>query len=93
MVRFESTSTFTVDVSTGGFCLGLMKVLPVGEEIDGWIIVDGSPFTFSGRVAWSAPGYRHMNLSGKIGVRFTRNSSELARLLEFPSRPMSLVGT
>jgi hypothetical protein len=93
MVRFDSTSTFTIDVGAGGICLGLMKILPVGRDIDGWIVVNGTSFLFSGRVAWSAPGYRRMNLPGKVGVSFTRSSPALVRLLEFPSGPLRLVGT
>jgi len=93
LVRFDRTSTFTIDVSAGGFSLSAMQVLPVQTAVEGWIQVEGTQVPFSGRVAWASPGYRRMNLSGKMGVTFTHTVPEFARLLEATSMPMRQVGT
>jgi hypothetical protein len=93
LVRFDRTSSFTIDVSAGGFSLGAMQVLPVSTMVEGWIQVEGTQVPFSGRVAWNSPGYRRMNLSGKMGVTFTHPVPEFARLLESSGAALRQVGT
>jgi hypothetical protein len=63
-------SSLTVNVSAGGFCTALMRVLPMGAPIDGLIHVDGRDAFFSGRVVWVKPGDPRLNVMGKMGVRF-----------------------
>jgi hypothetical protein len=63
-------SSLTVNVSAGGFCTAMMRVLDVGTPIDGLIHVGGRDAFFSGRVVWVKPGDPRLNLMGKMGVRF-----------------------
>jgi hypothetical protein len=60
----------TINVSSGGFCTRLMRVLPVNERIEGTIHVEGRDEPFIGRVVWTRPGNPRMNLMGEMGVRF-----------------------
>lgn len=85
MVRFGYTSSFTADVCGGGFCVQLMKVLPVGAAVEGSIRVAGKEMPFAGGVAWVKPGDRYQNLLGRMGVYFTRIPADFpirARLSE-----------
>lgn len=82
IVRLGHTSSFTVDVSASGFCVRLMKVLPVDTAVEGSIQVESHEVPFAGVVAWARPGARHLNLLGSMGVVFTRIPAELSRLLE-----------
>ena len=82
LVRFRRAASFTIDVSGEGFCLGALQILPVNSSVEGTIQLDGSQVPFSGRVAWISPGDRRINLSGKMGVSFTRSIPEVARLIE-----------
>ncbi len=76
MVRLGHTSSFTADVCGGGFCVQLMKVLPVSAAVEGSIQAEGKEMPFAGRVAWVKPGDRHHNLPGRMGVYFTRISTD-----------------
>ena len=80
-VRLGYTSAFTADVCGGGFCVRLLKVLPVSASIEGSIQVEGQEIPFAGRVAWAEPGERHLNLPGRMGVNFTRISGDFPRLV------------
>lgn len=80
-VRLGYTSAFTADVGGGGFCVRLLKVLPVSTSIEGSIQVEGQEVPFAGRVAWAVPGERHLNLPGRMGVNFTRISADFPRLV------------
>lgn len=75
-------SSFTVDVSSGGFCTELMRVLPVGEPVEGLIHLNGRDASFTGRVAWSRPGDPRLNERGRMGVCFVRIEPEFASSLE-----------
>ncbi len=75
-------SSVTQNVSSGGFCTGMMRVLPPGTALEGLIHVDGQEAPFQGSVAWARPGNPRMSLLGAIGVRFTRIDPEIARRLE-----------
>jgi len=75
-------SSLTVNVSAGGFCTGLMRVLPPGTPLEGLIHLDGRDGFFSGHVVWARAGNPRMNLMGSMGVRFTKVDSDFARELE-----------
>jgi len=77
-------SSLTVNVSAGGFCTGLMRVLPVGSNVEGTIHLDGRDETFAGRVAWSKPGDPRLNVVGRMGVRFEKIDPGFARSLAGP---------
>ncbi len=70
---------FTANVSTGGFCIALMRVLPVDTRIEGTVHLDGRDESFVGRVAWARPGDSRMNLLGSLGVSFESVSPGLAQ--------------
>jgi hypothetical protein len=72
-------SSLTVNVSAGGFCTAMMRVLPVGAPIDGLIHVDGRDAFFAGQVVWVKPGDPRINLMGKMGVRFDSIHAAAAR--------------
>jgi hypothetical protein len=70
---------FTANVSTGGFCTALMRVLPVGTRIEGTVHFDGNDEPFVGRVAWARRGDPRMNLMGTMGVSFEKLSPGLGQ--------------
>lgn len=63
---------FTVNVSEGGVCAELMRVLPVGTDVEGIIYLDGLGSDFAGRIAWAHSGDFRLNQLGKMGMRFLR---------------------
>jgi hypothetical protein len=74
-------SSLTVNVSTGGFCTGLMRVLPVGSRVEGRIHLEGRDASFVGQVVWVRPGDPRLSLMGKMGVRFVTIDPGFARSL------------
>jgi hypothetical protein len=46
-VSMSRGSSLTVNVSAGGFCTGLMRVLPVGSQVNGLLHVDGREVSFA----------------------------------------------
>ena len=64
----------TINVSPGGFCTRLLRVLPLNERIVGTINVEGRDEPFVGRVVWVRPGNPRMNLMGEMGIRFESTS-------------------
>jgi hypothetical protein len=72
-------SSFTVNVSTGGFCTELMRVLSVGDHLEGLIHLGGRDASFAGRVAWAREGDARLNLRGRMGVCFVQIDPLLAR--------------
>jgi hypothetical protein len=74
-------SSLTVNVSAGGFCTGMMRVLPAGTPLDGTIHLDGREAFFSGQVVWARPGNPRLSLMGTMGVRFGEVDADFARLL------------
>jgi hypothetical protein len=82
MVRFGRTSSFTADVGGGGFCVQLMRVLPVASPLEGSILVEGRELPFAGRVAWVRPGEPHLGLPGRMGVHITRVPQDYRHLLD-----------
>lgn len=79
-VNLGPASGFTVDVSAGGFCAELMRVFPKGTAVKGSVMVDGTEFEFSGRVAWARQGDFRINLRGRMGVCFTDIPPQLRQL-------------
>lgn len=70
-VVVNGVSTFTSDVSPGGFCVELMDVLPTGSDVSGTVLLGETPYQFSGKVQWAAAGERRILKRGRMGVRFT----------------------
>jgi PilZ domain len=79
-VTVGSVSWFTTDVSAGGFSCEVMRVLPVGSAVEGSIDVRGTGVAFLGDVAWAERGDWHLNVRGRMGVRFKRIGAEAALL-------------
>jgi hypothetical protein len=80
-VTVGPASWFTTDVSAGGFSGEVMRVLPAGAAVEGTIDVRGAEVAFAGDVAWAERGDWHLNLRGRMGVRFTRIGQEAVTLL------------
>jgi hypothetical protein len=74
-------SSLTVNVSSGGFCTGMMRVLPPGTPLEGLIHLDGRDEFFAGHVVWARAGNPRMNLMGTMGVRFSTIDQDFARTL------------
>jgi len=72
-------SSFTINVSSGGFCTELMRVLPVGGHVEGLIHLNGRDASFTGRVAWASDGDSRLNRRGRMGVCFLQVDPEFAR--------------
>jgi len=72
-------TSLTVNVSPGGFCTGLMRVLPVNERIVGTIHFEGRDEPFAGRVVWARAGNSRLNLMGAMGVCFETIAFDFAR--------------
>jgi hypothetical protein len=84
-VAVGQSPSFTIDISAGGFCAELMRVLPAGTPVEGSIEVKGSKVRFAGRVAWAKAGDSRLNLRGRMGVCFTHIAKDFARLVEPPA--------
>ena len=72
----------TINVSAGGFCTGLMRVLPVGTHVKGLIFLRGRDASFAGQVTWARAGDSSLHLMGKMGVRFVEIDPAFARSLD-----------
>ncbi len=70
-VVVADTTSFTVDVSQGGFSTETMRVLPVGTHVKGTLYVGDRQVPFAGRVAWSRAGSVQLNIRGRMGIAFT----------------------
>lgn len=81
-VTFDRTSSFTLDVSLGGFATEMMRVLPAGTPVVGQIRMQETQVAFAGQVVWSKPGDARMNLRGRMGVRFSQIRPDFAILLD-----------
>lgn len=86
-------SLFTVNVSAGGFCIEMLRVLPVGTPMEGLIYLDGCVASFAGRVVWRQAGDSRLNLVGQMGVRFVRVDPEFARHLSSRETRGAVCGT
>jgi len=81
-VKVGAITSYTTDVSGGGFCTEVMRVLAPRTVVEGLIEVGGKPFTYEGVIAWVVRGAWSLNVRGRMGVRFTRISPDVARMLE-----------
>jgi len=63
---------FSINVSAGGVCAEIMRVLPVGTDVEGIIYLDGHGSSFAGRIAWAQPGDFRLNQLGQKGLQFMR---------------------
>jgi len=63
-------SWFTANVSRGGFCTHRMRVLEVGELVEGTIHLGGRLALFTARVAWAHAGDPRVSQLGRMGLRF-----------------------
>lgn len=79
-VTVGSISWFTTDVSAGGFSCEVVRVLPAGSAVEGAIDVRGTRVAFAGDVVWAERGDWHINVRGRMGVRFRRIGAEAALL-------------
>jgi hypothetical protein len=70
-VTLERSTSFTVDVGAGGFCLELLRVLAPGSKVSGTIQVPSAEVPFTGLVAWAKPGDAWLGLRGRMGIAFT----------------------
>ena len=75
------SSTFTKDVSAGGFCAELMRVPSPGTPVRGTIVISGNTFAFCGKVAGARPSDPGMNVRGSIGVTFTAITDDFKKML------------
>ncbi len=80
-VTLGTHTSFTIDISGGGFSTEAMRVLPVGTEVTGTIQVEAKQVPFSGRVAWAKAGAPHLNLRGRMGIRFSSPPQDLLALI------------
>ncbi len=76
-VTLQHGPSFTVDVSEGGFCTELVRVLPPGTVVDGTIQVKGVDYPFLGRVIWAMRGSPHIGLRGRMGVQLQRSAAPM----------------
>ncbi len=67
----EQTVCFTLNIGNGGFCVGVVHVLPPGTEVKGTIDIDGTAVPFDGTIAWANAGDARLGERGTMGVRFT----------------------
>jgi len=81
-VTVGTTTIFTLDVGPGGFAAEIMRALPSGTPVQGTLRLNGVDVGYTGQVAWARAGDPHLNLRGRIGVRFTRLPGEVRRMLE-----------
>jgi hypothetical protein len=81
-VNLGLVASFTTNVCAQGFCTEVMRPLPPRAPVEGWLQVSGANVPFAGEVAWAVQGDWHINLRGRMGVRFTRIDPDLARLLD-----------
>jgi hypothetical protein len=81
-VTVGSAASFTTDVSRGGFCTEVMRVLPLATRVQGSIEGCGRKVPFTGRIAWSSPGDPSLNMRGRMGISFTEVGPDLLDLLQ-----------
>lgn len=70
-VTLRHSTSYTVDLGCGGFCVELLRVLAPGSIVAGTVHERQSDVRFSGTVAWAKPGDPYLGLRGRMGVRFT----------------------
>jgi hypothetical protein len=80
-VVMGGTPLFTVDVSVGGFCVELLRVLKPGSPVSGTITYHGQTFDFSGQVAWAKEGDIRLGLRGRMGIQFAAIAPDFSSLV------------
>lgn len=78
-VVMNGGGSFAINLGPGGFCTEMMRVLPIGTQVEGMIFFEGRDRKFSGRVAWVKPGDSRMSLMGRTGITFLEIDPELRR--------------
>ncbi len=87
-VRIGRLVAFTADVSATGFCAELRgQVLPKGTAVEGSFQIGERSIPFTGHVAWSRRGDWHLNVHGRMGIRFTQVAPEFAELAVSSTTP------
>jgi len=81
-VTLGQTTVFTVDVGPGGFAADILRALPAGTPVEGTLRLNGADVGYTGQVAWARAGDPHLNLPGRIGVRFKRPPGVMQHLIE-----------
>ena len=76
-VVVADATSFTVDISRGGFSNESMRVLPAGTLVRGTLHAGAKQIPFSGRVAWSKSGNLRVNVRGRMGIAFDEIIDEL----------------
>jgi len=77
------SSSFTVDVSAGGFSTEPARALRPGEDVQGIMRVNGDDLAFGGEVVWVKRSAEE-GPRARMGVRFTHLPLDLQRLLDSP---------
>jgi len=86
-VAVNGSCWFTTDVCASGFCVELMRVLPLRTRVEGEIHVARMEVPFAGEIIWVRRGDWHLNLRGRMGVRLVRIAPEHALLLDDAAGP------
>lgn len=81
-VAVNGSCWFTTDVCASGFCVELMRVLPLRTRVAGAIQVERMQVPFAAEVVWTRRGDWHLNVRGRMGVRLVRIAPEHAMLLD-----------
>lgn len=71
----------SLDLSRSGFSIELPQVFLPGSKLHGYVLDGDRELPFEGTVAWATPGDPRLSVYSRIGVRFTRRSPDLERLL------------
>src|SRR3954463_12337622 len=79
--------SFTTDVSPGGFCTETMRILAPRSLVKGYLEGAGKKVPFTGRVAWTVPGARTVNVRGRMGISFTESGPDRLEVPRTPRRP------
>ncbi len=74
-------AAISADISPEGFCLEVMKPIPAGTLIDGYVLHGEHELTFKGEVVWREAANPQASHWSRIGVRFTEVSPGLESLL------------
>lgn len=70
-VELNGSSSFTVDVSPGGFCLETMRPALPGSSVIGKLRMADRDLEFTGVVCWAKASEPRLQMRGRVGVRFT----------------------
>jgi len=74
----------TADVSLSGCRLELPQVFLPGSKVHGFVLHGDVELPFQGQVVWAQPGDPRASVYSAQGIRFTKVSPTLKRLLKGP---------